>query len=477
MFKSLAVVLLLAAAVYCQKSDVDNKNGDLESIINSIFNNTPNPGQATTGTPTPSPIDQTKASTLVPGVAPTSSTEDLSCKTDSGAEGQCVRYYLCNDNSTIIVDGTGLIDIRVQNDTDINRSGCISVEQKCTTDSGQTGVCIPTYLCGDNNNTDGVGLIDIRARDGPCSSYLDTCCVAPGSVPILPTPSPTATPAYSCGVRNINGVGFRITGDKDNEAKFGEFPYMVALLRVEPVNEKEPDGQKLNVYVGGGSLIHPSIVLTAAHYVASASQLRVRAGEWDTQTKNEIYKYQDREVKEVVIHKDFNKGNLFYDIALLFLTKPVDPAPHIGVVCLPRAGERAEHGERCQTSGWGKDLFGKEGRYQVILKRVEVPVVKRDQCQEQLRKTRLGRNFLLHSSFMCAGGELGKDACKGDGGSPLVCPTKYEKDRYVQNGIVAWGIGCGQDGTPGVYVDVANLRDWIDEKVIDHGYDPKVYTY
>ena len=31
-----------------------------------------------------------------------------------------------------------------------------------------------------------------------------------------------------------------------------------------------------------------------------------------------------------------------------------------------------------------------------------------------------------------------------------------------QVGIVAWGIGCGQQGVPGVYTDVANQKCWID---------------
>ena len=43
---------------------------------------------------------------------------------------------------------------------------------------------------------------------------------------------------------------------------------------------------------------------------------------------------------------------------------------------------------------------------------VDVPVVSNYDCENKLRRTRLGYDFKLDSGFMCAGGEEGKDACK-----------------------------------------------------------------
>lgn len=66
---------------------------------------------------------------------------------------------------------------------------------------------------------------------------------------------------------------------------------------------------------------------------------------------------------------------------------------------------------RCWVSGWGKDAFGDNGKYQSILKEVDVPIINQDNCQTTLRNTRLGQFFVLDKSFLCAGGEAGKDAC------------------------------------------------------------------
>lgn len=66
---------------------------------------------------------------------------------------------------------------------------------------------------------------------------------------------------------------------------------------------------------------------------------------------------------------------------------------------------------------------------------------------------------------------------QGDGGSPLVCPmTSVSGEEYYQQaGIVAWGIGCGEHETPGVYVNIALFRDWIDQKMSENFVDVSSY--
>ncbi|XP_049290304.1 uncharacterized protein LOC125767598 isoform X2 [Anopheles funestus] len=259
-----------------------------------------------------------------------------------------------------------------------------------------------------------------------------------------------------CGVRNAQGINGRIKNPVyvDGDSEFGEYPWQVAILKKDP---------KESVYVCGGTLIDNLYIITAAHCVKTYNgfDLRVRLGEWDVNHDVEFYPYIERDIISVQVHPEYYAGTLDNDLAILKMDRPVDltSAPHIAPACLPDKHTDFS-GQRCWTTGWGKDAFGDYGKYQNILKEVDVPIVNHYQCQNQLRQTRLGFSYNLNQGFLCAGGEEGKDACKGDGGGPLVC----ERNGVWQVvGVVSWGIGCGQANVPGVYVKVAHYLDWINQ--------------
>lgn len=117
--------------------------------------------------------------------------------------------------------------------------------------------------------------------------------------------------------------------------------------------------------------------MTAAHcvYAKPKEMLKIRAGEWDTQTRDELFPHQDRAVSEIIIHQDYYKGGLFNDVALLLLHEPVELSEIINTACLPPQDYNFD-GSRCFASGWGKDVWGKEGKYQVILKKIDLPMGK-----------------------------------------------------------------------------------------------------
>lgn len=167
-------------------------------------------------------------------------------------------------------------------------------------------------------------------------------------------------------------------------------------------------------------------------------------------------------VEEVIIHDNYHRTSLKNDIALLFLSKSYQASANINTICLSDPDLKIIE-DRCIVSGWGKTAF-KKGSYSSILRKIEVPIVDRQRCLNTLRSTELGPVYRLHESIMCAGGEKGRDACKGDGGSPLICPLEDE-DRWVQVGIVSGGIGCGNDGIPGIYVNVPYFGHWIEEEM------------
>jgi len=406
---------------------------------------------------------------------------------------ECVPYYQCDENEEIITDGAGLIDIRFGGGSAASPEFAAVLDQTSLMCKGSLEVCCknkefepetppppppspPSPPCPQQQYKEKISEESSSdySAGGPCDDPLP-----PPSPPSPPSPPPPPPYKPQCGQRNEGGLGVKVQNYQLGESQFGEWPHICAILQiVEESSGGYGAPTEVKLFVGGSSLIASGAVLTAAHkvlnYTVDPSRLLVRCGEWDTQTDSEPLKHQDRKVKEVIIHPRYNRRNLGHTAAILILESEFTLDKHIDTICLPDLDEDFLDQKECFVKGWGKDKW-QHGEYQQVLKTVDVPMVDRDYCQQRLRTTKVGRRFRLDPSFVCAGGVEGKDACKGDGGGPLVCPIKGTR-LYAQVGIVAWGIGCG-DPIPAVYMSVTHIGCWIDYTLKCHLQDGHKWRY
>merc|ERR1712243_462610 len=273
-----------------------------------------------------------------------------------------------------------------------------------------------------------------------------------------------------CGTRSYNSPA---TGLAHGEASPGEFPWTCLLLNQN------------NDFIGSCAIIPNDFsndnnrgtrkVITAAHKLKALEErdlLKVRVGEYDASGFNapESFKHEEYTVTRILKHPQMSNTRLSNDIAILYVERDINlNHPYVNTACLPSCADQFDYqfsngtGVRCFVAGWEKDEH--DGSFQFIPKKVDLPLVNDNQCEASLQtalnaqKPGAGDRFRIHPSEICAGAEVGKDACTGDGGSPLVRQAK--SGRWTVMGLVAWGVGCASD-LPGVYVRMSYFKDWID---------------
>ncbi|XP_048512177.1 trypsin-2-like [Athalia rosae] len=202
--------------------------------------------------------------------------------------------------------------------------------------------------------------------------------------------------------------------------------------------------QQYKQHICGASIISPKWAITAGHCVGSPpSYYRVGAG---SARKSDGSFHA---IKNIIRHPQFDMAAIDYDIALLEVEEEFEFSETVQPVELPDL--EIEPWSVVNVTGWGALWQG--GSTSRLLQKVTVPIIPRELCSEAY-------SFMndITPRMICAGNlvEGGKDSCQGDSGGPLVAnDTLY--------GIVSWGYGCARPKYPGVYTNVAVLRDWIRE--------------
>lgn len=212
----------------------------------------------------------------------------------------------------------------------------------------------------------------------------------------------------------------------------------------------------------GGSLLGPTLVMTAAHCVTvpdSVTGLPVPDVEGLTvvvgrtvlsdKTQGQERGLSDALGTAAVVHPRYLAGDSAYDVAFLVLDAPVEG---IVPVKLPTKGTDAllRPGQNATVIGWG-NTDTVLSNFPDRLRQVQVPMLGTAECELSYEDFRPGVNI-------CAG-VVGKDSCQGDSGGPLFRQPPARETAY-QIGVVSYGDGCADQGAPGVYVSLSSADLW-----------------
>jgi secreted trypsin-like serine protease len=194
----------------------------------------------------------------------------------------------------------------------------------------------------------------------------------------------------------------------------------------------------------GGVLTAPGVVLTAGHCVTGSGKdttIGVIAGTTDLKSGAAI---NARSVAVVRADgfRDETRGD---DWALVKLDRDLD----LPVLDLGHGG--ADESGPWTILGWGQ-TGEKSLRQESRLRYGTVSLVGDKQCAKAYRKVGVE---LVKEEAICASRQ-GVDTCQGDSGGPMVHQTADH--RWVQVGIVSFGLGCARRNYPGVYTQVSTFR-------------------
>jgi secreted trypsin-like serine protease len=242
----------------------------------------------------------------------------------------------------------------------------------------------------------------------------------------------------------------------------GQAPWQALLWRPARLNDMTLSGA--DRVLCGGALIAQGWILTAAHCLidqgrsVAGRDYRIRLGVYNPRATEGI----SYPIQQIFPHPDFDPETYAFDIALVQYdprrAQQEGPVNSIARIALDPQGVA----QRTITEtmdvfayGWGWTV-ARGGQTTDHLRGVKMQLETRSACS---RIT--GFTGLRQDAALCAGGDDGEQACKGDSGGALVYYGDRDKVAKVI-GVVSSGRKCGTRGEPSRYTRVAKVRGWID---------------
>mmetsp|Transcript_24898 Transcript_24898/g.69414 ORF Transcript_24898/g.69414 Transcript_24898/m.69414 type:complete len:295 (-) Transcript_24898:1086-1970(-) len=186
-----------------------------------------------------------------------------------------------------------------------------------------------------------------------------------------------------------------------------------------------------------GSLITPTVVLTAAHCILEARPVvEVHVGRTCTSCRDETG-FQVGIAKTTVTHPAWTgELSLGGDVALVILERPLE-GPFLKVLPVVDPEEVLVDLQFVSAAGYG--LVDNYNLAETV-QEAEIPFRSRLMCQNLYR----AQNTILPPDAICAGGIVGVEMCQGDSGGPLILKGDTPEDHFGIGVLSGGSEGCGQ---------------------------------
>ncbi|GFR11441.1 plasma kallikrein [Trichonephila clavata] len=244
----------------------------------------------------------------------------------------------------------------------------------------------------------------------------------------------------NCGIPNEMESG-RIAGGRETTPF--EFPWMAII-------------EYNDLFLGSGALVSPKFVLTAASIfqdwmLKDLHKITVLLGKHKISALSEQHEKRFN-VKVVHIHIRYNIPTIHNnDLALIHLKKAADS--QYRPICLPQRKDEYFPNTVLTIAGWGDNH--ERSPLSHFLQKADMKILLFDVCKDKYPEW-------FNKRMICVQNEE-VDACKGDGGAPLM--RQYE-GRYYLAGVASWNStqGCRVKGQPRVFSAVRSSLIWISNR-------------